>query len=197
MFICPITKMELNGNQPFVAIWTTGFVLSEKAVREIGIENLQADYGPFSSEDLIKLLPCENELVSQTSNMLSRRSKKKKSLKIQKNSENGNSKSFNEKKINGIDNKIDQHQENKKRKANNNDNNNITDQTNNSNDKTLTTTQHTFNNNTKLVKDAENVIKNQESRSEIYKNLFHSDHEKDENNRDLFICVSSLRYTLH
>lgn len=46
--------MEFNGIQPFVFIWSTGWVLSEKAVREIGVEGLNAEYGPFSESDIIR-----------------------------------------------------------------------------------------------------------------------------------------------
>ena len=76
-FSCPITKMEFNGNHPFVAIWTTGFVLSEKAIKELGIEALQGEYGPFSADDIIKLIPMGGEVEAQVAKMVERRNKKK------------------------------------------------------------------------------------------------------------------------
>ena len=72
-FICPVTKLEMNGQLPFVIVWTTGHVLSEKAVREIGSAGLQAEYGPFGSADLVKLCPLEEEQPAQIEQMISRR----------------------------------------------------------------------------------------------------------------------------
>ena len=37
-YMCPITQQPFNGILPFVFIWTTGHVLSEKAVKELGVE---------------------------------------------------------------------------------------------------------------------------------------------------------------
>lgn len=74
-YICPITQLEFNGIFPFVVIWSTGKVLSEKAVREIGIEALQAEFGPFQSTDIIRLLPVtEDEIAASRSAMEARRS---------------------------------------------------------------------------------------------------------------------------
>jgi hypothetical protein len=53
-FRCPVTQMDFNGLHPFVAIWPTGWVLSEKAVRELGVGALQEEYGPFAEDDIIK-----------------------------------------------------------------------------------------------------------------------------------------------
>lgn len=41
-FICPITRSELDGLHPFLVIWPTGCVLSDKAMRELGPDALQA-----------------------------------------------------------------------------------------------------------------------------------------------------------
>eukprot|EP01036_Dinobryon_divergens_P025089 gene25090-33604_t len=72
-FMCPVTKLEMNGQLPFVIVWPTGHVLSEKAVREIGSAGLQAEYGPFSPADLVKLCPLEEEQPAQIEQMISRR----------------------------------------------------------------------------------------------------------------------------
>ena len=53
-FRCPVTQMDFNGVHPFVVIWPTGWVLSEKAVREIGAEGLSGEYGPFVDSDVIR-----------------------------------------------------------------------------------------------------------------------------------------------
>jgi len=71
--ICPITSVELNGIQPAFLIVKRKLkktsteeknesddgpnVLSERAMKEMGLESLQADYGPFTKEDLIFLAP--------------------------------------------------------------------------------------------------------------------------------------------
>ena len=47
-FSCPVTGVEFNGKQPFVALWTTGYVLSEKAIREMDADSLQQEYRPFN-----------------------------------------------------------------------------------------------------------------------------------------------------
>lgn len=40
-YICPVTMVEMNARQPFVVVRTTGWVLSERAIKEIGLANLQ------------------------------------------------------------------------------------------------------------------------------------------------------------
>jgi hypothetical protein len=62
---CPVTGVELNGNHPAFLIHNKKNVeqpnvLSERAVKEIGMEALQADYGPFESENMIRLAPPES-----------------------------------------------------------------------------------------------------------------------------------------
>jgi hypothetical protein len=70
---CPITGIELNGSVPaFLIVQSKKSktnriesvdeqqhpnVLSEKAIKEMGMEGLQAEYGPFDAEDLIRLVP--------------------------------------------------------------------------------------------------------------------------------------------
>lgn len=53
-FCCPVTRVEMNGVHPFVVVWTTGHVLSEKALKEVGAGALQVEYGPFAEEDVIR-----------------------------------------------------------------------------------------------------------------------------------------------
>ncbi len=53
-FKCPVTQVEFNGIQPFVVLWNSGWVLSESAIRELGIQALTGEYGIFSEEDIIK-----------------------------------------------------------------------------------------------------------------------------------------------
>eukprot|EP00557_Chaetoceros_sp_GSL56_P007589 CAMPEP_0176499520 /NCGR_PEP_ID=MMETSP0200_2-20121128/12973_1 /TAXON_ID=947934 /ORGANISM="Chaetoceros sp., Strain GSL56" /LENGTH=235 /DNA_ID=CAMNT_0017897949 /DNA_START=103 /DNA_END=807 /DNA_ORIENTATION=+ len=78
--ICPITSVELNGIQPAYLIVREKYnkkrgrrnddddhdddvretipnVLSEKAIKEMGIDALQEEYGPFQQNDMIRLVP--------------------------------------------------------------------------------------------------------------------------------------------
>jgi hypothetical protein len=61
--VCPVTGVELNGKHPAFLIPNEGEepnVLSERALKEMGIEALQADYGPFEKEEMIRLAPPES-----------------------------------------------------------------------------------------------------------------------------------------
>jgi len=71
--ICPITGAELNGLQPAYLVVKTKKknkkdkvsnnedegpnVLSDKAIKEMGVEALQDEYGPFKKNDLIRIAP--------------------------------------------------------------------------------------------------------------------------------------------
>lgn len=78
--ICPVTSVELNGVQPAFLIVKIKKkknkrkerdqmskdekemiegpnVLSDKAIRELGFDSLQEEYGPFHKDDLIRLAP--------------------------------------------------------------------------------------------------------------------------------------------
>lgn len=59
---CPVTGVELNGKHPaFLIPKSKGLnVLSERALKEMGMEALQADYGPFEKSDMIRLAPPES-----------------------------------------------------------------------------------------------------------------------------------------
>lgn len=75
---CPITQEPFNGALPFVVIWTTGHVLSEKAIREMGVDELQVEYGPFHPNDVVKLLPAQHEIEEIMATIESKRREKKK-----------------------------------------------------------------------------------------------------------------------
>lgn len=83
-YMCPITQLPFNGTFPFVFIWSTGYVLSEKALTEVGVSSLQEEYGPFTSDDVIKLLPIENVLAMQMIAMETRRGGEKKEKKVKR-----------------------------------------------------------------------------------------------------------------
>ncbi len=80
-FICPVTRVEMNAKQPFVVLRTTGWVLSERALKEIGAANLQGEYGPFEMEDIIRLIPEDEEEAEMRRRMNERRAKAKKEKK--------------------------------------------------------------------------------------------------------------------
>lgn len=80
-YICPVTRIEMNARQSFVVIRTTGWVVSDRAIREIGIPNLQQEYGPFTADDIIRLVPEEDDEKILRDKMMERRSKAKKEKK--------------------------------------------------------------------------------------------------------------------
>jgi hypothetical protein len=182
MFSCPITKMEFNGNHPFVAIWTTGFVLSEKAIKELGIEALQEEYGPFTADDIIRLIPTSFEIEAQTAHMLARRNKKKAEKAQSKGKDDagqeGEPTRKRKQKEHGADGengggKHEKHEAVEEPRAVKN----ISKASN-------------------LVKSAADAIKTQQQASTVFKGLFHNDKEKDKHDRDLFMSVAGIRYTL-
>jgi hypothetical protein len=111
--ICPITSIELNGLQPAFLIvkkkekkrknGTNGTssnqqnedqpnVLSEKAIKEMGIEALQEEYGPFVQEDLIRLAPNPGIILDEIKSKLEeKREIEQKSLSSKKKRKHGKS----------------------------------------------------------------------------------------------------------
>ena len=180
MFMCPITKIEFNGIHPFMAIWTTGYVISEKAIKSLGIEGLQ-EYGPFTEDDLIRLLPSTSDETDSSIRKMVYRRNQAKVLKKIKSKEDKKELTHDNETINN-----DKHI-NKKRKNEDKDENKI-------NQSKLTTK---ISNASSLVKSAADQIKQQETSSSVFKNLFHKDHEKDRHDRDLFMTVAGIRYTIN
>lgn len=39
--MCPVTLQEMNGSHAFVVLFSTGWVMAEKATKEVGIAGLQ------------------------------------------------------------------------------------------------------------------------------------------------------------
>ena len=64
--VCPLTGVELNGKHLALLIsnkqGTEPNVLSERALKEMGIDALQAEYGPFEQADMIRLAPPESAM---------------------------------------------------------------------------------------------------------------------------------------
>jgi len=179
-FVCPVTQIEFNGMLPFVVIWNTGYVLSEKAIKEVGLESLQGEFGPFTLEDIVKLAPSEDEVSQQREAMEARRSKRKlassssskKRSVVESTGENGET-----------TNKI----KSKKVEANNN---NTSSSVNNSSAPLKLTTSSS------VAKSAAKEIQQQNESSAIYQKLFHKDLEGDKKGRDLFMSVAGIRYTV-
>lgn len=44
-FMCPVTLQEMNGSHAFVVLMSTGWVMAEKATKEVGIAGLQVKNG--------------------------------------------------------------------------------------------------------------------------------------------------------
>lgn len=116
--ICPITNIELNGLQPVFLIVKKKIkqkkkdkrkgidndndndenddnqpnVLSEKAIKTMGIEALQDEYGPFEQDDIIRLAPPPGPILDEIKLKLEEKrrkeelSKKKKKRKMGKDS---------------------------------------------------------------------------------------------------------------
>jgi hypothetical protein len=211
--LCPVTKLEMNGRHPFVVVWSSGFVLSERALKEVGVESLQEEYGPFQLSDTIKLLPLEAEMDELREAMFYRRQQKdkekeaKKSQKKEKKSssqekDNTNNNGNNDDNDEDINNKNEK--KNRKRKS---EEISSSSQVHPSETPILpsgiapatvaalpkpTTTSSSSN---KLITSAKESIKAHEQKSDVYKSLFHKE-STELKDRDLFMSVAGIRYTL-
>jgi hypothetical protein len=177
--VCPVTQDEFNGSHPFVAIWSTGKVLSEKAVREIGIEGLQAEYGPFTGDDLVKLIPSELEMNGARAAMHRRRELKKANKKAKAATEATQS-----------DSQAAGTEERKSKKRTLAETGDATQQ---ESDKRPSSSSAT----NSLVRKATGSVEQATQQSQVFKSLFHKDGEKDKKDRDLFMSVAGLRYTIN
>lgn len=74
---CPVTGAPLDGSKPFVVVRTTGWIVSQKAVEELGLTALQEEYGPFEADDLVRLAPDRDEAAELRRRMLARRARRK------------------------------------------------------------------------------------------------------------------------
>lgn len=147
-YMCPITSVEFNGLHPFVLIWTTGKVLSLKALKEISSDELQSEFGPFTESDIVRLLPTGEDLEFAKQKVDAKKSKKKDS---------------------------------KKRHAE--------DQGSDSISKKVSKAAQ-------IATTASKTVGEQSANSEVFKNLFHTGNETDKHDRDLFMSVAGMRYTL-
>jgi len=80
-FSCPVAGVEMNGRHPFVVLRRTGIqqgdervtALSEKAIKQVGLDALQEEYGPVTAEDIIKLVPGDEERKRMVTELDTRR----------------------------------------------------------------------------------------------------------------------------
>jgi hypothetical protein len=184
-FICPITGMEFNGIVPFVVLWTTGVVLSDKALREIGIASLQSDYGPFDADDVVKLIPVDGseEAEQQRKRLLAKRKAKKDSSKANK-------------RQNAADTITDGTTDNNHKKSKTHHDSSSSSVAPGGGEARAVKAPTSLKASSQLVKSASESVAGQESSSSIFKGLFHKDHEQDKYDRDLFMSIAGLRYTI-
>ena len=61
-FMCPVSRVEMNGRHPFCVIWKTGVVLAKRCLKEIPHEELfEVAECAFEDDDVILLNPDEKE----------------------------------------------------------------------------------------------------------------------------------------
>jgi hypothetical protein len=85
--VCPVTGVELNGTHAALLIPKKGNecnVLSERALKEMGIQALQADYGPFEKDDLIRLAPPDSAMEEIQANVAKKQELEKATKKSKK-----------------------------------------------------------------------------------------------------------------
>ncbi|CAN0218283.1 unnamed protein product, partial [Ectocarpus sp. 13 AM-2016] len=85
-FMCPVTLQEMNGSHAFVVLMSTGWVMSEKATKEVGIAGLQEEYGPFTEDDIVGLAPTDEERETRTRQLIAKREKARLAKKSSKKS---------------------------------------------------------------------------------------------------------------
>lgn len=189
-YICPVTRTEFSGSLPFVVIWASGTVMSEKALKEIGVEGLQAEYGPFSPLDIVKLVPLDEELDLQRERMIARRIAQKSLKKDHKRKRDviiegaeceikDNSSTI---ELGKMPTKKDGHIQ----------------KTGSSELKSASSSRESkkLSQSSSLAEEAVKTVERQEGKSSVFKKLFHKGHEADKHDRDLFMSVAGLRYTL-
>ena len=144
-------------------------ILSEKAIKEIGVDGLQSEYGPFTAKDLVRLIPTDEDKETNVQAMLSRRMatgrdklSSKKRAKESAEVHNGESR-----KSAGGTEEGNRHTKLSK----------------------LTTTEA-------VVKSAQELVQKHEESSKVFKGLFHDEKKAKKGERDLFIGTSGMRYSV-
>jgi len=84
---CPVTGLEMNGRFKFVFSWTTGRVVSERAMKVLRNDPDEAD--KFKEEDSVVINPTEEEIDEQIVKMEGRRARLKAEKKAAKAAKKG------------------------------------------------------------------------------------------------------------
>jgi len=84
---CPVTGLEMNGRFKFVFSWTTGRVVSERAMKVLRNDPDEAD--KFKEEDSVVINPTEEEIDEQIVKMEARRARVKAEKKAAKAAKKG------------------------------------------------------------------------------------------------------------
>jgi hypothetical protein len=179
-YICPITQTPFDGLHKFVAIWSTGFVLSEKALREIGAEGLQSEYGPFSDVDVVGLLPGDDELSHRRAELEARlevekqaKSKKRRPA-TEASGENAPELEKRHRSGGAVEGAVVA--EGKKAAA--------------------AGPRAAVGATSAIASSARAAVADSEGKSEVFKTLFHTDADAKTSSRDLLMSVAGFRYTL-
>lgn len=188
-YICPITRQDFNGCHPFVLIWTTGWLLSEKAVREMGIDTLQTEYGPFGQDDVVTALPLQEQMATSNHMMMVRNAKATSSKKLYKEEK---------KRKRAVESIAEAKEEERQRRS---DNSGVDETVNKSTTKELLSSDSIpgvkLKSTGKSMKEAMENVKTQGKRSVVFNNLFHkSDDRPKKSADDLFMRVAGFRGTL-
>ena len=194
-FVCPVSGDEFNGMLPFAFIWTTGFVLSERAIREMGAEALQSEFGPFGSADIIRLNPSEEELPLLRSQMETRRAERNSKKPSKRKHEKSAGEEGAEVEIGRDGDSIAViHSSEKSAKQLKSAASNITSSSSSSSSSSGPSALNSSSSG--LVRSASEKVGHQSEHSRAFRSLFHTDEEAAKNTRDLFMSVAGLRYTL-
>ena len=184
-YICPITGLDFNGNFPFICIWSSGHLISEKSIKEMGVEALQSEYGPFAMNDIVYILPLDDSVNLNRSNMEIRQQMMKNLSKLSKKRKMSNEAVTSEAKSN------DEGANEKIQKQHSNNSQSTIGHSSGNKDINLKMSSS-------LVKTALTNIQSQATSSQTFKNLFHKDNDlsKKKSADDLFMRISGSRYTL-
>jgi len=186
-YICPVTLIEMNGSQPFVLLWRSGWILSEKALKEVGVQSLQTEYGPFEEGDVVKLAPSDKELPAQIEQMRSRRARakaekqkrKREKLQAAQELESKDDEACSERSSKKSKKKKEKREkQHKLLKA----------------QKQESSIQLGHSTNSQVKEEAASAVKKQQESSSVYKSIFSTKKKRDD--EDLFIRSGGMRYTL-
>lgn len=199
-YVCPITMIEFDGIHEFVAIWPTGYVVSERGLKEVGLSNLQAEYGPFTMEDTVRLLPTEDDLRLRTATLQATRELSlRKSKEQKKRLKQASSSSA------VVDGGADDGLDMKEAPGNVADHHAHVKHVFASSSTTIpplplappsSSSLKSISAESRVLITAQSNVANQESKSEVFKNIFHNGKDVSKKDRDLFMSVAGFRYTL-